>query len=72
MDLLSTFFSAIGIVAAPIGYTTKKVWDIDKRLAAHIAEDDATLKGIHTTLKDLKQDQRDANEKLDRLIERFL
>jgi len=72
MELFSLVLSIASVGIVPVGYTTKKLWDIDKRLAAHEAADAEVFRSIHTTLTDLKTGQQRGEEKLDRLIERFL
>jgi hypothetical protein len=72
MDLFSLVVSVVGVAIVPMGFTAKKLWDIDARLSAHEAADAKVFESIHTTLRDLKNGQERVDEKLDRLIERFL
>lgn len=79
MEALAIVFSTLGTVAMPVGaivaYVSRlsgRISSVETHHAAHEATDTATFKAIETTLRDLKDEQRDQTNKLDRLVERFL
>jgi len=79
MDLISLGLGVGTIALVPLGAITKRAYAVsaqvtklERDFAAHTAADAVSFKNIETTLLDLKNEQRDQTQKLDRLIERFL
>jgi hypothetical protein len=64
---------AVAILLTPVfpvlGYFGIKVVNTEKELAAHIASVTATFSSLGDTLTDLKNEQHNQTQKLDRLIE---
>jgi hypothetical protein len=60
------------VVTTGVGYVTKKLNFIDKRLAAHEASDTATFTAFSASLTETKAGVTAGNEKLDRLITHML
>ena len=61
-------------VGTSLGYMVIKsvIAPLDAKFNAHIVEDKVRFDGIHESLERLEKGQTATNDKLDRLIERFL
>ncbi len=62
--------TAIGVPTG--GYLVKKVIDLDKQIAEHVAADAEIFRAMNITLRDLKGGQDSQTLKLDRLIDHML
>ena len=64
--------ACFGLVTSGVGYMSKKVFDLDRRYAAHEASDIATFAAMSKSLDETKEGVTAGNAKLDRLIEHML
>jgi hypothetical protein len=55
-----------------ISWTVRKITNLDTRVETHEQVDTLRFANIDTGLKEVKEGQKETNQKLDRLIERFL
>ena len=59
------------VVVPSVGWLISSAVSLDKRFTAHEQVDAAIFEQLHTTLVDLKNEQKDQTTKLDRLVERL-
>ena len=73
MDWSTWIATGLSTVVIPTGgWLIGKTISLDKRVTAHEEVDVVRFDNIDKSLTEVKTGQKDANNKLDRLIERFL
>lgn len=68
MDLITLGIGITGIAAIPLGAITKVVWDYGPRLTVL----ETNYKNLDQKLTEMRTEQRDQTQKLDRIVERVL
>lgn len=72
-DLSTWILAGLTTIVVPsLGGLIAKANNIDKRISVHEDVDVVRFGNIDSRLTELREGQKDVNEKLDRLIERFL
>lgn len=69
-DLVAPVILAGGVSA--VGYVLNQIKAIDTKLSSHTAADAVQFQRMEENFEDIKQAQRDHNQKLDRLIESLM